>query len=313
MSLRTLILLPLLAACAPEPPSGLADAAQAGWSIDPGADMNAFFDCLSAEGIALVAAHRGGPAPGFPENAVETFAQTLILAPALMEIDVAASADGVLFLLHDDALDRTTSGDGTAAEQDWSAIGALRLEDPRGARTAFSPPRLADALAFANGRTILEIDFKRSAKYEDVLAEIRAAGMETRVILIAYSLAQARKLHRLAPEMMISLSIASVSDLNAAVAGGIPADRLLAFTGLAEPDRRLLPVLQARGVEAILGTLGADGIDRAIAQSGEDPRYADIAAAGVDLIATDRPVAAYAALEAAGRGARDGVCGVSRR
>ncbi|MEQ8748429.1 MAG: glycerophosphodiester phosphodiesterase family protein, partial [Amphiplicatus sp.] len=114
--IRTLTVCALaLAACSNPPPKTEAPTGPAsGWSLDPGGDLNAFFDCLETEGISLVSAHRGGPAPGFPENAVETFARTISLAPALIEIDVAQSADGVLFLMHADRLERTTTGGGEA-------------------------------------------------------------------------------------------------------------------------------------------------------------------------------------------------------
>ena len=60
----------------------------------------------------LVSAHRGGPVPGLPENAVETFEYALNHAPALIETDVRRTADGVLVLMHDETLDRTTTGTG---------------------------------------------------------------------------------------------------------------------------------------------------------------------------------------------------------
>ncbi|WP_428407268.1 glycerophosphodiester phosphodiesterase family protein [Hyphococcus sp.] len=283
-----------------------------GWSIDPGGDLNAFFDCLEGQGAALIAAHRGGPHAGYPENALETMAALLADTPAIMEIDVATSADGVLYLHHDDTLERTTTGRGAADVMPWDEIARLRLEDNDGRETEFAPTRFEDALRWADGRTILEIDFKQSTRYEDVIAEIKNQDAETRVILIAYSLASAEKLHRLLPGAMISLSLESQSELNRAVAAGIPDDRLLGFTGIEDPRPRLFSILNSRKVEVIFGTLGgADSIDNDIARSGYEALYADIAAQGADIIATDRPREAYAALQAAGRAFDAGECGVT--
>lgn len=284
-----------------------------GWSIAADGDLNAFFDCLESKDIALVAAHRGGPAPGFPENAIETFERTLSAAPALLEIDVATSSDGVPYLMHDDTLDRTTTGEGPIDGLSWAEISALRLTDGR-RETSFHPPSFAEALRWAKGRTILEIDFKKTTRYEDVIAEIDRQQADDRVILIAYTLAQATRLHRLAPTAMISLSVAIESDLNRAVAAGVPADRLLGFTGIEDPAPRLFSILNNQEIEVIFGTLGGqDSIDDQIEASGDDARYAQIAGMGVDIIATDRPAAAKAALDAAGRGAAAGDCGVARR
>lgn len=304
----------LMAACSdpvrkPGPP-----AAGGGWTIDAGGDLNGFFECLEASGAALVSAHRGGPYPGYPENALETMAALLAEVPAIMEIDVAASADGVLYLNHDDTLERATTGAGRADALAWSDIQKLRLEDKDGRLTPFAPARFADALDWAKGRTILQIDFKQTARYEDVAAEINRQKAEGRVILIATSLASAEKLHRLLPGAMISLPLATQSELNRAVAAGIPDDRIIGFTGVADPRPRLFSILNGRDVEVIFGTLGgADSIDSHIARSGYEALYADIAAQGADIIATDRPREAFKALQEAGRAPESGACGIEKR
>lgn len=289
------------------------ESARAGWSIAPAGDLNSFFECLEAQGITLVDAHRGGPRPGFPENALETLERTLAEVPAILEIDVATSADGVLYLMHDDTLDRTTTGEGAADSTGWAEIGSLALIDNNGVRTNFRPTRFADALTWSKARTILAVDFKQTTRYEDVIAEIARQQAEDRVILIAYTPAQAEKLHRLAPEMMISLSVSTQSDLNRVIADGVPSDRLIGFTGVEDPNSRLFSILNSQDVEVIFGTLGGSrSIDNEISASGDDTYYATLADMGVDLIATDRPVEAQKALDRAGKGAVAGVCGIDR-
>lgn len=305
----------LLAGCGAEPPQATVagDQSRTGWRIAPSGDLNEFFECLEKDGAALVAAHRGGPANGYPENAIETFAQTLDKAPALLEIDVATSSDGVPYLMHDDTLDRTTTGEGPIEALGWDQIRQLRLKDNSGAVTRFHPPSFADALEWAAGRTVLEVDFKKTTRFEGVIGEINRQGAEDRVVLIAYTMAQAERLHRLAPDMMISLSVSTQTDLNRAVAAGVPADRILGFTGIEEPNPRLYSILNNQDVEVIFGTLGGrQSIDRDIEASGDDAYYAGLAAMGVDIIATDRPLAAQQALAAAGRAAAPGQCGVDK-
>ncbi len=289
------------------------DGAAPGWSLAPGGNLNSFFDCLDGAGLALVSAHRGGPAAGFPENALETLQATLDAVPAMIEIDVAQTADGILFLMHDDRLERTTTGAGFADKARWDDIENMRLEDDAGHASNFAPPKFSDVLAWAKSRTIVQVDFKRSARYGNVIDEIYRQGAEDRVILIAYSMASAQKLHSLAPDMMISLSVNSQSELNRAIAAGVPENRLIAFTGTEQPRPRLFSLLDRRGIEGIFGTLGgANSIDAAIARDSAEQRYAEIAADGADIIATDRPRAAYSALLEAGRAPTDGVCGVSK-
>ena len=300
-----------LAACADSATQPSAEISTNGWRIAPAGDLNEFFECMEASGASLISAHRGGPYPGFPENAIETMAKVLEEAPAIMEIDIVTSSDGVLYLMHDDTLERTTTGDGAVDDLTWAQIQNLPLEDENGEITGFQPPRFDDVLAWSKGRTLLQLDIKRSTRFEDVAAEVRRQNVEESVILIAYSTGAAAKLHRLMPNAMISLSMESQSDLNRAVASGIPKNRLLAFTGTRDPQPRLFSLFDDDDIEVIFGTLGgAQSIDNQIARSGYNDLYTELSRDGVDIIATDRPLEAYEALAAAEAGLRDGQCDV---
>lgn len=289
-------------------------APQGAWALVPQSDLSAMLDCFEAAGQTLISAHRGGPTPGLPENAIATMEALLAAQPAIMEVDVGQSADGVLFLLHDDMLDRTTTGTGAAAAQDWTTLSALKLKDNWGWVTPYAIPRLDEALAWAKGRTVLQIDFKRSADVGKVVAAIRAAEMGGSVILIAYSVEQAAALHRAAPEMLLSVSIDDPGDVGALKAAGIPDDRMVAFTGTRLPRPELYRELDGQNIEVIFGTLGRPprAIDAVIARLGMDERYAELGREGVDILATDRPREAAAALAEAGRLPKAGQCGVSR-
>ncbi len=296
-------------------PSAAAQSAAKGqWTIDNSGNLSAMLDCFEREEKTLISAHRGGPTPGLPENSIEAMDAMLYATPAIMEIDVARSRDGVPFLLHDNTLDRTTNGSGEAAALDWSDLQQLRLRDADGWTTPYGIPTLKSALDWAKDRTVLQIDFKRSAKYEDVIELIRSTGNRHNVILIAYSLSAATKLHQLAPEMMISLSIDRPGALDEAIAAGIAADRLLAFTGTRSAKPGLYAFLERADVEVIFGTLGGpNSIDRKLDRLGNDARYAELGEAGVDIIATDRARAAAKALASENRLPAEGTCGVGRR
>lgn len=284
------------------------------WRLAPDTDLSAMLDCFEAAGQTLISAHRGGPTPGLPENAIPTMDALLAAHPAIMEVDVGQSADGVLFLLHDDRLDRTTTGTGEAAAQDWATLSQLKLKDNWGWVTPYAIPRLSDALVWAKGRTVLQIDLKRSADYAKVAAAIREAEMASSVILIAYSVEQAAALHRIAPEMLLSVSVESPGDVAELKAAGIPESRMLAFTGTRLPRPELYRELDKADIEVIFGTLGRPprSIDAVIARYGLDERYAELGKEGVDILATDRPREAAAALADAGRLPQAGQCGVSR-
>jgi glycerophosphoryl diester phosphodiesterase len=69
-------------------------------------------------------AHRGAGKRA-PENTLAAFRYGHARGYRMAEFDVKLSADGVAFLLHDDTLDRTTSGVGRADALTWQELGRL--------------------------------------------------------------------------------------------------------------------------------------------------------------------------------------------
>ncbi|POQ99119.1 hypothetical protein AU468_10925 [Alkalispirochaeta sphaeroplastigenens] len=60
---------------------------------------------------ALVIAHRGG-AELWPENTLDAFRGALAIGADILEMDVHGTAEGVPVVIHDETVDRTTSGTG---------------------------------------------------------------------------------------------------------------------------------------------------------------------------------------------------------
>ncbi|HWZ74476.1 MAG TPA: glycerophosphodiester phosphodiesterase family protein, partial [Casimicrobiaceae bacterium] len=69
-------------------------------------------------------AHRGGGKLA-PENTLAAMRTGYALGYRMVEFDVKLSADSVPFLLHDDTLDRTTSGRGRADALTWTELSKL--------------------------------------------------------------------------------------------------------------------------------------------------------------------------------------------
>ena len=269
------------------------------------ANLPAFFDCLRESGRTIVAAHRGGPAPGFPENAMSTLENTVRQVPAFLEVDIARTRDGVLVLMHDETVDRTTTGSGRVSNVSLSQLQAVRLEDQDGRVLDARVPTLREALDWSAGRTVLELDVKDDVPHAAVIAEVRAAGAMDRVIFITYDDNAAVRVHELAPAIMISVPIDAASDLDVLAARGVDLTRVLAWTGIEAPNGALNAALAQRGVEAMFGTLGnpAQSWDGRFVRDGRD-EYARLAATGLALISSDRPIEAGRDLDA-----QDGVDG----
>ena len=69
-------------------------------------------------------AHRGAGKLA-PENTLAAFRLGASRGYRMFECDAKLSADGVVFLLHDDTLERTSSGAGVAGTHNWSALSQL--------------------------------------------------------------------------------------------------------------------------------------------------------------------------------------------
>ena len=94
-------------------------------------------------------AHRGG-GKAAPENTLAAFEVGLKAGFRAFECDVKLSADGVLWLLHDDTLDRTTDARGPAAPWRWESLQLVDAGSWHSARFKGEPPASLDqVLAFA--------------------------------------------------------------------------------------------------------------------------------------------------------------------
>lgn len=235
----------------------------------------------------LISAHRGGPEKGYPENCIETFAHTLSQAPASLEMDVAATADSVLVLLHDDKLERTTTGTGLIGAHKWADVQQLFLEDNQGNKTPYRIPRLDSALAWGGSRTLLFVDVKRTTPRQLLIKTLKQYEAHTFCVLITYNIEQARYYQQHYPEMTLSLNVGSVETLAEYDKRGVKFERVVCFVGTREPEPALYETLHKRGILTNLGTLG--NLDRQAKARGT-ALYKQWVKSGADILATDEPL-----------------------
>jgi glycerophosphoryl diester phosphodiesterase len=79
-------------------------------------------------GRPQVMAHRG-QSTEYPENTLEAYRRAAALGITLIECDVNITRDGVLVMMHDPTLDRTTNGHGPVGDATWDELQRL---DARG-------------------------------------------------------------------------------------------------------------------------------------------------------------------------------------
>lgn len=241
--------------------------------------------------MPLISAHRGGRRiPGFPENSMEVFKYTTDSIPAMLECDISITSDGVLMIMHDNSLDRTTTGTGEIASQTWESMQNLNLVDDFGDPTTFKIPTLEEVLSWAKGKALLSLDVKRGVPFKNVIDMVEEFGMEDYVVVITYNVNDALTVHRLNDRLMISVSIRNEEEWLRMKTSGIPFDRMVAFTGTRLSPKSLFDELHQENIPAILGTLG--NLDQQAAAQGDSLTYTRFLDLGADILATDRPLEA---------------------
>ncbi len=255
-----------------------------------GVNLPAYMDCAREQGVTLLQAHRAGDRPGTAENSIGASYASFVDGAVFSEIDVARTSDGVLVLMHDRTLDRTTTGTGTVTETSYADIAALQLVDVDGETIDEVAPTLEEILAALDGVGIAQIDLK-DIDMPTIAAEIEANNAAHRSIVITYSTEDAIALHTALPEVMISVGIRSLDDLATLEAAGVDLTRIQAWLGLGTGNPELDEALAARGIETSYGDFRAErdgSVD-----------YTAMAANGAEVISVDDVPAAAAALDSA--------------
>ncbi len=249
----------------------------------------------SENGKLQVIAHRGG-AGLRPENTLAAFEHAHALGVDMLEMDVRASADGALVVLHDATVDRTTDGHGRVdalalaelkaldAGYHWSVDGG-RSYPYRG--TGIRVPTLAEVFArFPRTRMVVEIKPAQPALARTLCALIRSARMAPRVLVASMHPANLDAFRGACPEVVTSMGpeearlfyIASLLRLSAALS----------------PDAQALQIPYSLGEHVLataqlVGAAHARNLKLHVWTLNDEARMRRALALGVDGIMTDRP------------------------
>ena len=150
----------------------------------------------------LAFAHRGGSRTAGNvgiENSLAAFAHAYSLGYRYLETDVRMSSDGVVYAIHDEALDRLTGTPDTVAALSAESLDLQRLDQ----REPFA--RL-EALyeAFPDAR--LNIDMKSDDAVEATCEIVKAQDAVDRTCFSSFSHARLTRVRRILPEVATSAS-----------------------------------------------------------------------------------------------------------
>ena len=105
----------------------------------------------------IVVAHRGDWR-NFPENSIQAIKNSIDMGVDMVEIDVRETKDGKLVLMHDETIDRTTTGKGKVSDWTLDSLKTLRLVDGLNVPTDHQIPTLEEALQAAKDKILINLD-----------------------------------------------------------------------------------------------------------------------------------------------------------
>jgi glycerophosphoryl diester phosphodiesterase len=161
----------------------------------------------------MVIAHRGASSYA-PENTLAAFDLAIQMGVSDLELDVHATSDGHLVVIHDDTVDRTTNGSGPVTGHTLAALAALD------AGSWFHPkfageriPTFTDVLERYQGRAHIHTELKgRSADLSRRTVDlIRRLGMVKQVTITSFQKARLEETRAFAPELPTGWLVAEAS------------------------------------------------------------------------------------------------------
>ncbi len=242
----------------------------------------------------LIQGHRGAAGLA-PENTLAAFRKAIQLGADGMEMDLQATRDGAVVVIHDDTVDRTTDGHGrvgdlTLAEIERLDAGAKFAPAFRGERipTLLEVIQLVKASGDPRVRLALEIKFAKGHQGEPadleerILAILRQTEFLGRVSIQSFYHPSPAKMKRLEPRIPTGLLVGSRE---------VPSDPVALVRALRAdyyaPDYRLV-------TGELVGTLHGAGIPVVTWTVNDPPEMQRLLEAGVgsllgDAIISDFP------------------------
>jgi glycerophosphoryl diester phosphodiesterase len=219
----------------------------------------------------------------YPENTMSSFLQAEAEGAEMVELDVVHSADGVLVVIHDDTVDRTTDGTGCVGDL---TMAELELLDA-GYGTSLEGtgellPTLAEVLDVVAVDINIEIkiddtascpDSDKPALAADVIAAIRADSKARRIVVSSFDAEVLSEIRQEAADIHLGLLTMDPGDAAEAVELGFDGLNLLSLTAREES----------------IAEVHSLGLDLAVWTENDPWRMEDHLLFGVDMVITDEP------------------------
>jgi glycerophosphoryl diester phosphodiesterase len=251
-------------------------------------DLHSFFH-YAGKNKQIISGHRGSHIARYPENAIETFEYVLKYTSAFFEIDPRLTKDSVIVLLHDATLERTTTGKGKLADLTWEEVKKLKLKDKDGNVTPYRIPTLQEAIVWARGKTVLNLD-KKDVPMQMIADMIRKNDASSFVMLTVHNAKEAKFYYDDDPQRMMSAFVKTEEAMKEYEAAGVPWKNMIAYIGSDNipANKTMFDLLHARSVLCMISA--APVYDKLPTPEERAAAYRDIFVQGADILESDCPV-----------------------
>ena len=233
------------------------------------------FLTLSASAQIEVVVHRGANHLA-PENTKASAEAAIKLGAHCVEIDVRTSNDGVLYIMHDPTVDRTTDGSGifgsmTSAEVDKLDAGSWFGKEFKGEPV----PKLREYLLWIKGKAKVYFDVK-DANPAQLVALVKETGMENDCFFWSSKKKWMKQFRGLSADLPLKVNAGSAEEVEAAVKEFNPQ---IIECGIGSLNEEFIAACRKHKLKIMLYG------------SKEDEQYFKkvLATEGVDMINIDRP------------------------
>ncbi len=141
-----------------------------------------------------------------PENTLLSFRRAIDIGVDWIEFDLHESKDGVLVVIHDDTVDRTTNGKGKVSDMTFEQL--QRLDAGNGQKI----PSLQQVIDLARDRVRLDMEIKQKGIENDVVNAIHENRLARQCMVSSFIYGSIKKVYELDPNIATAAIMSKLPD-----------------------------------------------------------------------------------------------------
>jgi glycerophosphoryl diester phosphodiesterase len=198
-----------------------------------------------------------------PENSLASLRQCIQLRSEIgldfVEIDPRMTKDGVMVIMHDETVNRTTNGTGKVSDLSLAQIKSLRLKALNGTLTDEQVPTVQEFFTVAKGKMWVNLDFSDKVPHTNMYNEVQNCGMLDECLFpVGNNTEMANSLFLCSPQPVLRTSVSSESQVTAHKGMGLYVTTVTATRVLASAS--VIQSAIGNGFAVMSQTLVQDGI-----------------------------------------------------